>query len=440
MSTDSGRLRLRAVLWLLFLGPFFLVTYGFANWLAGRRTDVGSIVFGWEQHIPFWAWSIVPYWSIDIFYIASLFVCATQRALDTHARRLIAAQVIAVTCFILFPLRQTSVRPDTDGIYGLMFAALESFDQPFNQAPALHIALLVIVWLPLAQYATGVWRWLLHAWFVLIGISVLTTFQHHFLDVPTGLLAGWLCVWLFPADRASMLAQFKLTADPRRRALGLRYFACTLVIATLALAPGGWALWLLWISVSLAVIGVIYWFLDEGAFQRHSDGRLSLASLWLLAPYLIGAWINSRWWTRHAPAPSLIAPGVWLGRIPRDSEVPEGVETLIDLCAELPRRANRPGYISLPALDLVPLDKQRLAHAAQAIDSALPNGPVLVYCALGYSRSAAAVAAWLIASGKAADVAAAAATILKARPQAVLTPPQLAMLGQYARSLAPRAP
>ena len=430
----------RAALWLLFLGPFFLITYGFANWLASRRSDVGAIVFEWEQHIPFWAWSIVPYWSIDVFYIASLFICTTQRELDTHARRLIAAQVIAVGCFILFPLRQTSVRPDTDGIYGLMFDALASFDQPFNQAPALHIALLVILWLPLAQRTRGPWRWLLHAWFALIGVSVLTTFQHHFIDVPTGLLAGWLCAWLFPQDRPSTLAQFAPTSDQRRRVLGLRYFACALATAALALAFGGWALWLLWISVPLTMIGVVYSFLNEDAFQKQSDGSLSLASWWLLAPYLVGAWINSRWWTRHAPASTLVAPGVWLGRIPGKGELPPDTRTVIDLCAELPCLAISPDYLPLPALDLVPLDASHLARAAQAIDDALRKGPVLVCCALGFSRSAAAVVAWLIASGRAADASAAAAQILEVRPHAVLTPRQLAALDQYARGLQRKAP
>ena len=68
------RHRARAALWLALLAPFFYSTYGFANWLASRRDDVGSIVFGWEHDIPFMAWTIVPYWSINLFYGLSLFV------------------------------------------------------------------------------------------------------------------------------------------------------------------------------------------------------------------------------------------------------------------------------------------------------------------------------------------------------------------------------
>jgi hypothetical protein len=435
----SGRPWQRATLWLLFLGPFFLATYSFANWLASRRSDVGAIVFEWERYIPFWPWAIVPYWSIDIFYIASLLVCATRRELDTHVRRLIAAQVVAVTCFILFPLRQTSVRPATDGIYSLMFDALASFDQPFNQAPALHIALLIILWVPLARHLHGAWCWLLHAWFVLIAVSVLTTFQHHFIDVPTGLLAGWLCVLLFPDDSAPLLAQAKLSADARRRSLALRYFLCALAIAVLSVALGGWALWLLWVSVSLWIVCAIYLFLNENSFRKRSDGTMMPASQWLLAPYFIGAWLNSRWWTRNAREANLIAPDVWLGRAPGknagNGELPPGVNTLIDLSAELPCRADSKHYVNLPVLDLTPLDAVRLDAAARAITHALQNGPVLIYCALGFSRSAAAAAAWLIASGRAADAAGAAAQILKARPQAVLRREQLELLDQYARQL-----
>lgn len=38
----------RAALWLMFLGPFFFASYGFANWVASRREHVGAIVFDWK--------------------------------------------------------------------------------------------------------------------------------------------------------------------------------------------------------------------------------------------------------------------------------------------------------------------------------------------------------------------------------------------------------
>ncbi len=104
----------------------------------------------------------------------------------THAKRLLAAQVISVGFFLLLPLRFTFERPPIDGLFGGMFAALMQFDKPFNQAPSLHISLLLILWLRYAAHLGTPGRLLLHLWFALIGLSVLTTWQHHFIDLPTG--------------------------------------------------------------------------------------------------------------------------------------------------------------------------------------------------------------------------------------------------------------
>jgi protein-tyrosine phosphatase len=111
----------------------------------------------------------------------------------------------------------------------------------------------------------------------------------------------------------------------------------------------------------------------------------------------------------------MIRDGVLIGRNPWPG-TPDGVAAAIDLCAELPGWA---GARAFPMLDLVAPPPERLAAAAAAIEQARPDGPVLVYCALGYGRSAAAVAAWLVATGRATSLAAAIAEIAGARPRVV---------------------
>src|SRR5688572_14103812 len=184
----------RALAWLAFLAPFFYLTYGAANAVAARQDDVPSIVFAWERGVPFLDWSIIPYWSINAFYAVSLFVCSTRAELATHVRRLLTAQIVAVVCFVAFPLKVTFDRPATDGLAGALFSALTSFDRPFNQAPSLHIALLVILWRLYATHLPRLAQWPLHIWFTLIGASVLTTYQHHFFDIPTGAMLGLFCL------------------------------------------------------------------------------------------------------------------------------------------------------------------------------------------------------------------------------------------------------
>jgi membrane-associated phospholipid phosphatase len=77
---------------------------------------------------------------------------------------------------------------------------------PFNQAPSLHIATTIIL---LDLYSRTLPRWTLPAtivWSLLVSASVLTTYQHHFIDVPTGFLLGLLCVWMWPPAGDSRLA------------------------------------------------------------------------------------------------------------------------------------------------------------------------------------------------------------------------------------------
>ena len=427
-STREQGLWKRGVLWLLLLGPLFFASYGFANWFSGQRDDVGSLVFAWESQLPLWPWTIVPYWSIDLLYGLSFLLPACRREMDRHALRLLAAQVICVACFLLWPLRFTFERPPLDGTFGLMFDLLMGFDKPFNQAPSLHITLLVIIWAMFANHTRGLfWRGLLHLWMVLIGISVLTTWQHHFIDLPTGALAGFFCLWLLPLQGDTPLQHMHLSRDPRRWRLALRYSFGALACAALAVNLGGAWLWLFWPAVALAMVALNYLLFGAGGFQKQANGRLSPAATVLLAPYLLGAWVNSRLWTLRQPAPSQVVEGIYLGRLPATGDL-DGYAAVVDLCAELPLRHTPAHYCSLPSLDLVAPDARTCQRAAEAIEQLRHHGPLLVCCALGYSRSATAMAAWLLHSGRCKDVNAAVELIRQARPQVVLGPQHLLAL------------
>jgi hypothetical protein len=264
-------------------------------------------------------------------------------------------------------------------------------------------------------------------------VSVLTTYQHHFIDIPTGLWVGWLCVWLFPENAPSILSRLSLTPDPVRRRIALRYALGGLAVALLAFVFGGSALFLLWITGALLLVALIYLALDETAFQKHSDGRMSMASWWLFAPYFVAAWINSRAWTRADNRVDAVHPAVLLGRIPTDADlVAAGVQAVVDLTAELPLNAGRRAYRNVPVLDLTLPSETHLAAAVRAIEAVVPAGPTLVCCALGYSRSALACAAWLLATGRAHSVEGALGQLRKARPAIVLDARHAALLQRLA--------
>jgi PAP2 superfamily len=404
LRLPSAAVAKHAALWLLFLGPFFYASYGLANYLASLRASLPDIAMAWEKAFPFMEWTIIPYWSVNLFYVATLFFNDAPQDVDRTAKRYLTCQLIAIACFLLFPLRAIFEKPQTSGLTGFMFDALGSFDKPFNQAPSLHIALLVIIWDHWRAQFAGRLLWIWHVWSALIGLSVLTTFQHHILDIPTGALLGLFALWLFPQDRTQSALSGGMPPGKKRWKIGAVYAAgsalfLALAIVTFRLSPLS-LLWL-WPSLSVALVGAAYVRLSVSVFQKRADGTVSLAAYWLLMPYRWGAQVNAWAWTRKLPPSAHVLGNVWLGRFPRADEM-KGFGTIIDMTGEMiAARGQGPAVKSFPLLDLAAPPAATLRSAAQAIDAAQANGKTLVCCALGMQRSAAAVAVWLVEAGHA---------------------------------------
>ncbi len=391
----------RAALWLLLLGPFFYASYGLANYLASLRAGVPNVALDWEEVIPFMEWTIIPYWSINLFYVATLFFNASPKDVDRTAKRYLTCQLIAVFCFIVFPLRAIFDKPDTSGLTGFMFDALGSFDKPFNQAPSLHIALLVVIWHHWRARFDGWMLWLWHIWAALIGLSVLTTFQHHIMDIPTGALLGLFALWLFPEEQSLAGAG---PVETRRWKIGGFYAAGSLLflaLSILTMSASPLSLFWLWPSLALALVAAAYIGLGVPVFQKRADGTVSSAAFWLLMPYRWGAQVNAWAWTRRLPPSALVRGNVHLGRVPNEFER-KGFRAVIDMTGEmiLPR-AEGADVKAFPLLDLIAPRGQILRAAAREIEKAQETGGVLVCCALGMQRSAAAVAVWLVSAGHA---------------------------------------
>jgi protein-tyrosine phosphatase len=413
--------------WLVLLAPIFFLSYGWANQLAASRDVTASIVFGWERIIPFLPWTIIPYWSIDLMYGLSFLALRSPREVNHHGLRLLSAQLISVAFFVAFPLRFSADKPVTEGLFGALFDALAGFDLPYNQAPSLHISLLVIIWWSLIRHASPGRRWLWHGWALLVAGSVLTTWQHHFFDVPTGLLVGLFTLWLWPDQGDSpMLKRIETSAPNRRLSL---FYLLGASLCVLAASQGGWALWAIWPAVSLALVAYIYARAGTAGFQKQ-NGRQSMPVRWLLAPYRLGAWINSRAWTHKQPEPDQITDQIWIGRIPSRSELAaSGFDAVLDLTSEFNTPNNLRHSESVPMLDLCTPDIETLRLAARSLETIRQNGHrVLVCCALGYSRSALTLAAWLLQSGECDSVNAAIMRIKARRPGVVLTDAQRQLL------------
>src|SRR6476620_10422106 len=86
------------------LSVAFLAIYGGCNWISAHRPNVPSLFFAWERHIPFVPLMILPYMSIDLFFVSAPFLCRSKPELNVLARRLAFALVVGAVCFLFFPL------------------------------------------------------------------------------------------------------------------------------------------------------------------------------------------------------------------------------------------------------------------------------------------------------------------------------------------------
>lgn len=342
-----------SLLKLALVGMLFYASYGLSNHYAASLAYVPEVAFAWERNIPFWEWTILPYWSLNLMYAAAFFLCRNAREQNRYVARLVSAQIVATTCFMLFPLHFGWPKPPTDGLWGVMFDSLVAFDLPYNQSPSLHIALSIIV---------GAFYWTrfpkirlpILLWQSLIALSVLTTYQHHFIDVPTGALLGWLVLWAIPQRGVSPFRRRSLSVvqpdnqtgrlktneesfartreasfreaktSPATRSREIKIAMLYLAGAVLSALPsffGGAWLWMLWVSVSLSVVAFAYLTGNTAVFQKQADGRLSAAATVLLLPYLAGVRLNMAYWLRGKEKTAQVRDDVLIGSISGVAEI-----------------------------------------------------------------------------------------------------------------------
>ena len=95
---------------------------------------------------------------------------------------------------------------------------------------------------------------------------------------------------------------------------------------------------------------------------------------------------------------------------------------MLDLSAEFSeaRPFLRLEYLNLPVLDLTAPAPEQLRAAVDFITAQKKEGIVYIHCKIGYSRSAAAVGAWLLGSGISNTAEEAVARMAAVRPSLVV--------------------
>jgi len=411
------------------LSVLFLIVYGGCNWITAHRANVGTFYFEWERKIPFVSFFILPYMSIDLFFVVAPFLCRTDRELSVLAKRITTAIIVAGVCFLFFPFRFAFSRPHVEGWLGALFDWFRGMDAPYNLLPSLHAAFTLILCDTYFRHTRGFTRVAIMTWFVLIALSPVLTYQHHLIDIIGGFVLAGYCFYLF---RERTLA-LRVAANPR---IGLYYAAGTAVLLVMSMILWPWGVLLFWPAITLGIVAVAY-FREGPIVFRKTDGKLPWSTRFVLAPCLIGQYLSLLYYRSQCRLWDKVTPEIWiggkLGSRAAKKALCSGVASVLDLSAEFSEAKSfrKINYRNIPVLDLTAPTQAQLVEASKFIGNFSQNGAVYVHCKIGYSRSAAAVAAYLMTSGNVKTAEEAFGMIRRVRPSVVIRPEVLSALSEF---------
>jgi len=402
------------------LSILFLIVYGGCNWITAHRANVGTFYFGWERRIPFVPFFILPYMSIDLFFVGSPFLCRTDRELSVLVKRISTAIIVAGICFLLFPLRFAFPRPHVDGWLGTLFDWFRGMDAPHNLLPSLHATFTLILCDIYFRHTRGFVRIGTMTWLVLIALSPVLTYQHHLIDIFGGFVLAGYCFYLFRDFR-----------DPQpvivNRRIGSFYAVGAAALALMGAIFWPWGVLLLWPGIALGIVAIAYFRAGPIVFHK-TQGKLPWSTRFVLGPCLVGQYLSLLYYRSQCRAWDKVTPQVWiggkLGCRSAKKAVCSGVVSVLDLSAEFSEAKpfRKINYRNIPVLDLTAPTQAQLMEMSKFIGNYSRNGAVYVHCKIGYSRTAAAVTAYLLMSGKVKTAKEGFAMIRRVRPSAVIRP------------------
>jgi rhodanese-related sulfurtransferase len=197
-----------------------------------------------------------------------------------------------------------------------------------------------------------------------------------------------------------------------------------------------WSVLLLWPTIALGIVAIAYFGAGPIVFHK-TKGKLPWSTRFVLAPCLLGQYFSLLYYRCQCRSWDEVTPRIWiggkLGARSADKALCGGVTAVLDLSAEFSEAKpfRKINYRNIPVLDLTAPTQAQLAAMGEFIGNHSRNGAVYVHCKIGYSRSAAAVAAYLIMSGTANTAKEAFAIIRRVRPSVVIRPEVISAVSEF---------
>lgn len=179
---------------------FCSASYLYTNYLTTSMNPRELPLFMIDHLIPFFPRSIWIYLSAAIICIVAFYCAKDVRNVTRYLLSLVTITVIALFFYILFPTIfprfPFPTPPDLDQWTMALLNWLRRIDYPTNCLPSLHVSYSFSACFVFLQEQKSKFPFFL-IWACLIALSTLTTKQHYFLDVVTGLVFAYLTYRLF---------------------------------------------------------------------------------------------------------------------------------------------------------------------------------------------------------------------------------------------------
>lgn len=409
----------------------FGIGYSLMNFYTNhlnKYNAISSILFSIDYHTPFIAPMIVFYALSMVWFIGSFFIVSINE-LPRLTQKIILSVLIACLVFYYFPLQFSFVRNEFNYFidWQPFYDILNVIDKPFNQSPSLHIIFSILIAYVLKNKLSTypiIWQILFYALSFLIAISTLFTWQHHWIDVITGVICALFVIVIEHQLNKSYHQKIAQSI--------IKYLTIAVVVfLILVTAPT-----LLHLSdmVVLIIKGLAYYwlfsflllsllYLNQNSirhktlslfFNKNKKGQLSCLSYLLFMP-LIGIYrimlkmaLNYQFWqiqktpicfnVNHQKI-DMIATGKPTNHILKNIASNYDKVICVDMSVELssPSFCQNIDYLYCPMLDLMPLDNtqyDRILDYMTTIQQLIKQNAnqrllIICQCIMGRSRSVA---------------------------------------------------
>ena len=180
-----------SVIWVAlgyYVGFTFLWTA--SHQLSDMRAVRYPLYYEWEASIPFQAWAVPLYFTLDTFVALFPFVFRSWKEAFAPVGTLLVQTAIAAPFFVLVPIAVGYQNDMSSGVWGeYLFdpLGLHNLSQ-WNHAPSLHIAYaFTIAWTIGKKFGTTAMAIGL-LWATAVSISTMLVHEHHLICVITGFI------------------------------------------------------------------------------------------------------------------------------------------------------------------------------------------------------------------------------------------------------------